>query len=1611
MAFARPSPFVLQTALVLGLTLALTPLAPALVISEIMYHPEEPDDGPTEYIELYNETADPLDLSGYSICNGVFFEFPEGTWLNGKSFLVVCADVGAVRGKHGITNTVGSWYLGPDASLSLSNGGERIEVCNPGGKTVVEVRYNDRGKWPVGADGTGHSLEIVSPFVEVDDPDSWVLSRDRGGSPGRRNPAWDLPPTPPGQSAGPILRINEAYLFVPSGGERWVEIYNRSDASVALDGYHFTDDPSVLDKHTLPAGASIGGRGFLVLTEAEVGFSLAPAPAGEKKFIALVDPSLRVVDAYNFAPQYQGYSEAKVAGDDLAYSPAADPTRGAPNAVSVTTDIVINELMYHPIDGDRRKEYVELYNRGTEPVDLTGYALSDGIQFTFAPGTVVPAGGYLVVARDPALIRSIYGLDASRCVGPQTPEALADFGFLRDRGERVTLSDPQGRTVDTVRYHDGGQWPLWADGNGSSLELIDPRQDNRVAQAWDSSDDSEKAETAEFSYVGRHVGGESELAVLLLDRGITVVDDISVLVGGVTITDTPLVEVGETWRYLKGTAEPPASWKDPGFDDAAWASGPTGIGYGDGDDATVLSDMQNNYMTIFCRKVFDVANPTAVDGLVLSVVVDDGFYAYLNGTLVASDNVAGPGFDVAAPNAGEPHEVTVDLTTRKGLLTSGSNVLAVQVHNAGLGSSDLSFIPRLVDRTTTPGGGTEYLPNGHFDTNATGWMIEGNHIRSGRTTQRPIRGAGSLKLLATGRGDNKVNRLETPTATGVGLANLPTNQDLLISFKARWAVGSQSILTHGYEHEMARSHALVVPSNLGTPGAANSVTLRQIAKTGGNLGPLITDVWQDPAVPGAGAAVTVSAKVVDPDGVSQVTLRYSLSNPTASPTSIGMTPVGDDRYAATIPGQTLATRVVFFIAATDGAGDAERYPVDIRERSHPLLLDPPAASLNDQRYCIYRHDVKNPSTPYESYRFYMTAANESELSSRKRLSNDPVDGSFLYGGTDIYYEAKTRFSGSPWARGGWGGSFRIYMPKDRPLHGRYRSFNVEDNQGNALDARTRITHYIASKAQGSVSLPYTEEFTMVRWQVNDRTTVVRERNWVPDGDFLSRWFPGDDEGDFLEMDDRFVIDDAGNRTNSTDGRVLYPPPSSRSDGNGENKENYRWFFGLRAKRGADDFRNFIAFAKVMDPGRTSHAQFDEEIWDHANVEEMLRIFAIEMNIDDWDTWGCNRGKNCYFYRPEEDGRFHLIMWDVELTYGNTGSFNIPTSPTATFNPGGFSEVNRMMNRPAVRRMYYAILKEAVIGPDRWFHSDRLKAFATRLASFGMQNTGIAQPGGYIDQRAANVASRLSAAVYPQVRLRITTNGGNDFSTPIPVVDMAGSAPADASFLFVAGEYYEASFGTMTTWAISGIPLIPGANVLAVEGYDFQGNFVDAATITVTFTGNWAAPRIVGIDPEEALPGATIRVEGSDFHNGLKVFFGTTQSAQVTYDENGPTPSAATALVPSGAGLVNVTVRNLDGQTSNAVPFTFLKPPPAFVRGDANGSGVVDISDALKILLHLFAGSAIDCADALDVDDDEAVNVTDAVALLEFLFRGGPAPRAPFPTPGPDPSGTTLGCDR
>ncbi len=159
---------------------------------------------------------------------------------------------------------------------------------------------------------------------------------------------------------------------------------------------------------------------------------------------------------------------------------------------------------------------------------------------------------------------------------------------------------------------------------------------------------------------------------------------------------TTLVGWGSTWRYRDNGVAPSAGWETAAYNDTFWKSGLAEFGYGDGDERTVVSygpSATNKYVTTWFRRSFSVASPAAFSTVTIGVRRDDGIRVFLNGKEVLRNNL--PTGTISAttwansPNISETEVVSVTLPATS--LGAGSNVLAVEVHQASVSSSDLSF--------------------------------------------------------------------------------------------------------------------------------------------------------------------------------------------------------------------------------------------------------------------------------------------------------------------------------------------------------------------------------------------------------------------------------------------------------------------------------------------------------------------------------------------------------------------------------------------------------------------------------------------------------------------------------------------------------------------------------------------------------------------------------------------------------------------------------------------------------------------------------------------------------------------------------------------------------
>jgi hypothetical protein len=167
--------------------------------------------------------------------------------------------------------------------------------------------------------------------------------------------------------------------------------------------------------------------------------------------------------------------------------------------------------------------------------------------------------------------------------------------------------------------------------------------------------------------------------------------------------DQVLIPSGSVWRYNDTGTNLGTAWRAGTYNDAGWATGPAQLGYGDGDESTVISygtSTTNKRITYYFRRQFTVTNPASFTTLNLRYVRDDGAVIYLNGTEVVRSNLpAGTiGYTTLATTAiGNEDESAWQLAPLDpSLLVAGANTIAVEIHQQSVTSTDVSFDLELI---------------------------------------------------------------------------------------------------------------------------------------------------------------------------------------------------------------------------------------------------------------------------------------------------------------------------------------------------------------------------------------------------------------------------------------------------------------------------------------------------------------------------------------------------------------------------------------------------------------------------------------------------------------------------------------------------------------------------------------------------------------------------------------------------------------------------------------------------------------------------------------------------------------------------------------------------
>lgn len=499
------------------------PPSPQDLEGELVFSEIQAADASSFQIELLNTGSELLDLNGYE-----------------------------VRSSGGASYTFPASDLPPAARLAISSStlgftpldNERLFLFRPGQSQLLDARVvtgrlrglDEDGRWsyPSAASFGTQNVFVVNQDVVINE----IMYHPR---PLRQAAS---------RTESTLLDWDAVWRFNDSGndvGDAWelVEHAVGGGWSSGAGPLGFEDEPlpiPIVTSTTAPIGRAIFFETNFTLTASELeGFN-------QVEMSHLIDDGAVFyingfeIERHRMNPEPTNYLSTALGGGEAVLIQGVSIPKSVlkvgSNRVSVqvhqtslgSSDIVfglqLQTVLEVPAAVESGTQWIELFNKGAQTVDLSHWEFSDGVAFTFPPGTELESGGYLVVARDAVNLSADYpGITI-----------LGNWeGNLSRSGERLALRDSSRNLVDEVSYYDDGSWPAEADGEGSSIELRDARADNENATSWQASDEGARSVWQNYSYraSGANQGNDPsvfhEFIFGLLDNGELLIDDISVI--------------------------------------------------------------------------------------------------------------------------------------------------------------------------------------------------------------------------------------------------------------------------------------------------------------------------------------------------------------------------------------------------------------------------------------------------------------------------------------------------------------------------------------------------------------------------------------------------------------------------------------------------------------------------------------------------------------------------------------------------------------------------------------------------------------------------------------------------------------------------------------------------------------------------------------------------------------------------------------------------------------------------------------------------------------------------------------------------------------------------
>ncbi|MFT7563581.1 MAG: hypothetical protein ACI8ZT_001228, partial [Bacteroidia bacterium] len=424
------------------LALIASPVSAQVVINEIIQNPAAVGDSAGEWFELFNPTGGAVDIEGWTISDNDI----DSHLINNGGPLLVPAGGYLVLGNNTDSGTNGGVTVAYSygSNWFLANGADEVVLFDGFMAEIDRVEYDGGPNFP---DPTGASMSLESPASDNNVGSNWCTSTSSYGAgdlgtPGAANDACVVPDTPP--TVNSTSPANNA-IDIAEGSN---VVITFSEEVTAPDGA-FTIDCSISSGHAFTASAS----------PATV-FTLNPTVDFDpvEKCTVTIDKD-QVADT-DGSPQ-------NMTADFLF-------TFSTPGFVIDLEPMVINEIIQNPSAvSDGNGEWFELYNPGTETVDLDGWTVKDnGSNIFVVSGTLeVTAGAYVVFGTNGTFAEN---------GGVNVDYDYPSFS-LGNGDDELILIDDNDNEVDRVEW-DGG--PTFPDPNGASMALAGPAVDNNIGANW-----------------------------------------------------------------------------------------------------------------------------------------------------------------------------------------------------------------------------------------------------------------------------------------------------------------------------------------------------------------------------------------------------------------------------------------------------------------------------------------------------------------------------------------------------------------------------------------------------------------------------------------------------------------------------------------------------------------------------------------------------------------------------------------------------------------------------------------------------------------------------------------------------------------------------------------------------------------------------------------------------------------------------------------------------------------------------------------------------------------------------------------------------------------------